>query len=206
MSEITNLTVTREALRDLARIVKVTRQTLAEMVQAVEQLGKLPRHSRSGQFTETLDHMGDVREGFIISQRTSPQTTLYELRTLVHHVLMDWQWVQELNMTLAPSSQSEPLGPQLVAYNHALVALAVLPRLPVDVVTFPQPRPTYSDVGVPALPEETLARIEEIEQMIYRAEVSPLDSLAYGPFRRTYAFFEASSWLADRYLESLLDQ
>ena len=204
MTEITNLTATREALRELARIVKATRQTLAEMVQAVKQLGQLPQNSQPGQFSETLNHIGDVREGFIISQRTSRHSTLSELRALVQHVLLDWQWVEDLNMTLAPDRQIEPLGPQLVAYNHALVALAVLPRLPVDAVTFPQPKPNYGDVGVPAFPEEMLARIEEIERMIYQAEVRSIDTLAYGSFRRTYAFFEASSWLADSYLNTLL--
>lgn len=204
MSEITNLTATRETLRELARIVKITRRALAEIVQAVKQFDSFPQYSRFGQFAETLDHVENIREGFIISQRTSPHTTLSELRALVQHVLMDWQWVQELNMTLVPSNQVETLGPQLVAYNHALIALATLPRLPTDAVTFPQPKPTYSDVSVPVLPEDMLARIEEIEQMIYQAEVRSVDTLAYAPFRRTYAFFEASSWLVNSYLEPLL--
>jgi hypothetical protein len=205
MSEITNLTATREALRELTRIVKATRQTLAGMAQAVNQFSQFSQNSQPGQFAETLDHMGDIREGFIMSQRTSPHTTLSELRALVQNVLLDWQWVQELNMALVPGSQIETPGQQLVAYNHALVALAILPRLPAEAVTYPQPKPTYSDVSVPVLPEEMLARIEEIEQMIYQAEVRAIDTLAYAPFRRTYAFFEASSWLASSYLEPLLD-
>jgi hypothetical protein len=204
MSEITNLTATREALRELARIVRDTRQTLAGLVQAVDQSGRFSQNSQSGQFAETLEHMGNVREGFIMSQRTSPRTTLSELRALVQNVLMDWQWVQELNMALVPGKQIEMLGQQLVAYNHAFVALAILPRLPAEAVTYPQPKPTYSDVSVPVLPEEMLARIEEIEQMIYQAEMRAIDTLAHAPFRRTYAFFEASSWLANSYLESLL--
>jgi hypothetical protein len=106
--------------------------------------------------------MGDIRKGFIMSQRTSPRTTLSELRTLVQNVLMDWQWVQELNMALVSGSQIETLGQQLVAYNHALVALAILPRLPAEAVTYPQPKPTYSDVSVPVLPEEMLARADDL--------------------------------------------
>jgi len=204
MSEIINLTATREALSELSRIVTITQRALAGMVQAVEQFGKFPQDNRPGQFADTLNHMEDIREGFIISQRTSPFAGLSDLQALVQHVLMDWQWVQELNMVLEPRRQIEPLGSQLVAYNHALVALAVLPQLPVNAITFPQPRPTYSDVSVPVLPEEKLARIEEIEQMIYQAEVNTLKTLAYEPFRRTYAFFEASSWLVNSYLEPLL--
>ena len=56
------------------------------------------------------------------------------------------------------------------------------------------------------LPGDLLARIEEIKQMIYEAEIRPIKTLAYGPLRRTYAFFEASSWLANKYLGPLLDE
>ena len=48
----------------------------------------------------------------------------------------------------------------LLAGLVVLVALAVLPRLPSEAVTFPQPNPTYRDVSVPVSPGETLARIE----------------------------------------------
>ncbi len=204
MSEIINLAAPRQALLELSHIAKVTQQALAQMVQAVEQSGNFPRDNRPGRFADTLNHMEDVREGFIISQRTSPRTNLSNLQALVQHVLIDWQWVQELNLALEPGHKIEPLGSQLVAYNHATVALAVLPQLPVTAVTFPQPNPTYSDVNVPVLPEELLARIEEIEQMIYQAEVNTIETLAYEPFRRTYAFFEASSWLVNSFLEPLL--
>lgn len=127
-----------------------------------------------------------------------------ELRGLVQHILTDWSWLQELNITLAPGDQIETLGQQLVVYNHALVALAVLPRLPAQAITFPQPRPTYGDVPAPVLPGEMLARIEEMEHMIYQADMKPVRALDYAPLRRTYAFFEASSWLVDSYLDPLL--
>ncbi len=195
MSELTNLTATREALHELARIVKITRQTLAQMMQTVEQLGWLPHNTPPGQLVEALGHVEDVREGFIFSQRASPQITLSELQALVRHVFIDWQWIQELDIILTPGSQVETLGQQLVAYNHALVALAVLPRLPAQAVTFPQPKPTYHDVDVPVLPVDLLARIEEIEQMIYQADLKPINTLAYAPLRRTYAFLKpAVGW------------
>jgi hypothetical protein len=204
MSEITNLTATREALRNLSDIVRLTRQTLAERLQHVEQFDWLGDNSQSGDFTRALEHVADIREGFVLSQRISPQITLSELRTLVQHILMDWQWIDTLNISLMPNPQIETLGQQLVAYNHALVALSVLPSLPATAVTFPQPKPTYSDVGVPTLPGETLTRIEEIEQVIYHAEIKPIRSLDHARFRRTYAFFEASGWLIDNYLAKLL--
>jgi hypothetical protein len=49
-----------------------------------------------------------------------------------------------------------------------------------------------------------LNRIEEIERMISQAEIWPVHDLEYAPFRRTYAFFEASSWLVNNHLTPLL--
>lgn len=205
MSQLTELTATREILRELARIVKSTRQHLATMMQAKEWPNNHLASKQTGQFAATLDHIGDVREGFILSQRMTPHMTFAELRGLVEDILLDWKWVQELNLTFAPSQEVTPLGEQLVVYNHALVALSILPRLPANAITFPQRQPSYRDVSPPAVPNEMLARIEEIERIIYQTEVGPLKNVAYGPFRRTYAFFEASNWLVDNYLASLLD-
>jgi hypothetical protein len=201
MSNFGNLIATREVLREMARIIKVTRQALAMMAR---ENGRFAG-GQAGQFADALEHIGDVREGFILSQRTSPQATLAQLKGLVEDILLDWHWVQQLNLTFAPSHQIETLGEQLVVYNHALVAMAVLPRLPANAITFPQYRPTYFDVTAPTLPNETLARIEEIERIIYQAEVGPVQDVPYASFRRTYAFFEASNWIIDKYLAPLLE-
>ena len=201
MSEIDDLNATREALRELIRVVNSTQKTLAALLQTPERTATA---GSSGRFNETLEHLGEVREGFILSQRTSPQVSLAELRSLVKAILLDWEWLQEMDLGLAPNSQLELLDQQLVAYNHTVIALGILPRLPAAVITFPQqPRPSYRDLTVPVLPGELLARIEEIEQMIYQAEIRPIKTLAYGPLRRTYAFFEASSWVANNYLGPL---
>lgn len=204
MPRIDDLKATREILRQLVRIVKFTRQTLAAKIQEPEASGSFSPSGQPGRLGDTLEHMGEVREGFILSQRASPNLSLSQLRALVHHILLDWRWVQDMNMVLVPASHIEMLDQQLVVYNHALVALAVLPNLPAEAITFPQPRPTYRDVPAPVLPGELLNRIEEIESMLYQAEFRPVKSLDYGPFRRTYAFFEASDWLASSYLKPLL--
>jgi hypothetical protein len=91
-----------------------------------------------------------------------------------------------------------------LAFNHAFVALAVLPRLPASAVTFPQKRPSYADLPAPALPSQLLERLDEIERVIYRAEAMPHQTLEYNAFRRTYAFFEASTWLVNQHLSALL--
>jgi hypothetical protein len=204
MPGIADVKATRETLRELARIVKSTRQALAAMMQESEWPGRLSFRHRPGQLADTLQHLGEVREGFVLSQRTSPHISLSELRLLVEHILLDWDWLQGLNLALTPANQVEIVGQQLVAYNHALVALGIVPHLPAEAITFPQKSPTYADLTAPTVPIELLARIDEIERVIYQAEVQSTKQPAYGSLRRTYAFFEASSWLVNRYLETLL--
>jgi hypothetical protein len=206
MSDVEDLGPARRTLRHLAKIVKSTRQTLAVIVREAYQPGLSGRSGtdRPVHLFDTLEHLGEVREGFILSQRTPAQISLVELRALIQHVLLDWGWLQALDLALAPGEQIENPSQQLLVYNHALVALGILPHLPAEAVTFPQTRPSYADVNVPVLPNEMLARIEEIERIIYQAEVMPGYKLAYDPFRRTYAFFEASHWLVNNYLKPLL--
>ncbi len=201
MSRIKDVETARESLRALARVVKATRETLAQAVYHPEQQ---PTRERQRRLSDTLEHMGDVREGFVLSQRTPLHAELWELRELIQHVLLNWQWVEDMGLLMSPSDQIEFVGNQIIAYQHALVALGILPRLPAQAITFPQPRLTYADVPVPAAPGEMLERIEEIERVLYQAGIAPMERLAFGPLRRTYAFFEASLWLVNHYLPPIL--
>ena len=107
MSGIEDLKATRKALRDMSRVVTFTRKTLAKMVREEERLGMVSAESQPGQLFEALEHLGEVREGFILSQRTTPQTALSDIRELVRHILIDWQWVHNLNLTLSPGDTVE---------------------------------------------------------------------------------------------------
>lgn len=186
----------KAALRALAEVVRSTHETLGQVVHDPRQ-----RLSTEQQYllSDTLEHIGDVREGFVLSQRASPRIQTSELRRLVQHVLLDWGWLEALGLSTAAGGQVELIGVQLIAYRHALVAMGLLPHLPAQVITFPQPYPTYSDVPLPAMPSQTLERIEEIEGVLYQAGRVPLDELDFDAVRRTYAFFEASAWLVDHY-------
>lgn len=203
MSDLRNLAATRETLRDVARVVRATRQTLAKVAQEQRLAGRPVSH-RPGQLSDTLQHLGEVREGFIISQRTSDHVSLSELRALIQQVLIEWDWLESLNLAALPADEVESPRQQLVAFNHAFVTLAVLPRLPASAITFPQKRPSYADVPAPVLPTELLKRLDEIERVIYQAEAMPTKALEYNSFRRTYAFFEAGAWLVNNYLDPLL--
>jgi hypothetical protein len=189
------------ALHALADVVRNTHDTLG---QAVHYPTQRPTVKQQFLLSDTLEHLGEVREGFVLSQRTSPRAEMGELRRLVQHVLLDWGWLEAMGFSTAAGGQVELVGVQLIAYQHALVALGLLPHLPAQAITFPQPYPTYSDVPVPAMPSQTLERIEEIEQVLYQAGLVPLDELDFDAVRRTYAFFEASAWLVNHYLPPTL--
>lgn len=104
MSGITNLSATRRTLRELARVVKETRQMLATMM-AESQQSDQPAHSRRpGRLSDTLHHLEDVREGFILSQRTSSQLSSAELRALVKVILLGWNWLRSMTLVFTPGS------------------------------------------------------------------------------------------------------
>jgi hypothetical protein len=192
----------REALHALADVIRSTHDTLGQVVHHPAQR---PTVKQKSLLSGTLQHIGDVREGFVLSQRTSPRTEMSELQRLVQDMLLDWGWLETIGLSTTEGGQVELVGFQLIAYRHALVALGLLPRLPAQAISFPQPHPTYSDVPVPAMPGQTLERIEEIEQVLYQAGLVPLDELDFSALRRTYAFFEASAWLVNHYLPPTLD-
>ena len=151
-----------------------------------------------------LEHLETVREGFVLSLRAASVADWEELRYLVRRILFDWTWLEELGLALAPSTEVQRVGSQLLAFAHAYVSLGVLPRLPPTEVTFPQGRPTYADIPVPRTPGEVLTRIEEMERVVWEAEVKPVGELEPEPLRRTYGFFEAGAWLVARHLPLFL--
>jgi hypothetical protein len=201
MSRLEGVEAARESLRTLAKVIKATHQVL---FQSVHDPLRSSIRQRQRQLSETLEHMGEVREGFVLSQRMPLPLELRELRELIQHVLLNWGWVEDMGLLMTPGDQVELVEDQIIAYQHALVALGVLPRLPAEIITFPQPGPSYADLSAPGSPSELLDRIEEIERVVYRASVKPLDELTVGPLRRTYAFFETSSWLVTHYLPPVL--
>lgn len=161
---------------------------------------------------QARDYLSRVREGFVLSVRTSDVTSKAELSYLLERVLFDWnQLKKELGLSeglgrahARADVSIERVRDQLMAFGMAVVALGALPRLPDEEVTFPvsqrQP-PTYADIPVPQTPAEVLQRIEELEEIIWQLAVSAPAELVrsrYNPLRRTYGFFESSAWLARR--------
>lgn len=201
MSRLEGVEAAKETLRTLARVIEATHQALS---QSMRHPRHFPTQEQQRQLSDTLEHMGEVREGFVLSQRMPLPLEIGDLRELIQHVLLNWEWVEDMGLLMTPSRQIELVEDQIIVYQHTLVAMGVLPRLPAVAVTFPQSRPTYADLSVPESPSELLERIEEIERIVYRASTSPLDELAIGPLRRTYAFFEASSWLVTHYLPPVI--
>ncbi|NJN83940.1 MAG: hypothetical protein HC802_17775 [Caldilineaceae bacterium] len=162
---------------------------------------------------QARDYLNTVREGFVLSVRSSQLSDRLELRFLLNRVLTDWKSLsQELGFEENESQPGEAgaddpaevkkIRHQLLAFGMAVVALGYLPRLPSKEITFPHSYgnpPTYADIPVPQSPGEMLWRIEEIEQTIWQVMANHPHEMVqrhYGQLRRTYGFFEASASLS----------
>ena len=195
----------------IAEVAEATTKWLAMHLQTnIYPQGKGTRYQVSLAILQRArDYLADVREGFVLSVRTGQISDKQEMRYLLDRVLLDWDALsQELGLALKSESEIEfqqaleRVRGQLLAFGMALVALAALPRLPAEAITFPHNYhrpPTYADIPAPVTPGEILNRIEEIEQMIWRFATGRWNQLVrhrYGPLRRTYGFFESSAVLA----------
>ena len=195
----------------IAEVAEATTKWLAMHLQTnIHPQGKGTRDQVSLAILQRArDYLADVREGFVLSVRTGQISDKQEMRYLLDRVLLDWDALsQELGLALESESEIEfqqaleRVRGQLLAFGMALVALAALPRLPAEAITFPHNYhrpPTYADIPAPVTPGEILNRIEEIEQMIWRFATGRWNQLVrhrYGPLRRTYGFFESSAVLA----------
>jgi hypothetical protein len=158
---------------------------------------------QQGNLSLTLGHLDQVREGFQITLRTSHVTSLDELRYLVSRVWFDWDWLAEQGLMLLPDDQVYQVHQQAFAFAHTITALALLPQLPVDQITFPG-RPSYADIPVPRSPAEILNRIDELESVLFTSTVKPVEAVEPEPLRRTYGFFETSAWLVFDHLRIFL--
>jgi hypothetical protein len=147
-------------------------------------------------FGHALSQLGNVREGFAVSLRTTDTTSPSELRELVSALLFNWEQASAvLGFGFAPDDKLELPHVQLLSFAHSYVTMGVIPSLPPDAVTFPQERRTYADIHAPGTPGELLQRIEELEEVVSEAETSPLEQIDFSRLRRTYGFFETSAWL-----------
>ncbi len=181
-------------LSDLGEVVHETREALGRYLF----LRQSPLEARPGALTDTLNHLGEVREGFQLSLRVGAVKRSSELHDLVRRFLVDWRWLEEEGFSFLPPDEVQRVRTQLLAFAHAYTALAFLPRLPAPHITYPG-RPTYADIPIPRTPGETLERIDELEEVLTRATVRPRSALHPEPLRRTYAYFEASAWLITDY-------
>jgi hypothetical protein len=201
MTELKNTEAIKETLQGLAKVVKTTHRILAQIIRHP---ARQPTPERLRRFSNTLEYMGDFYEGFMLSQRVSAHTEVEDLHQLGRQVLLDWQWLEAMNLSVTPDDEVKVIDNQLITYQHAAMALGTLPNLPIEAITFPQPRPGYADILAPTTPGEMLERIEEIEHVIYRAGIVPLNHIAHESVRRTYAFFEAGTWLSKQYPPAVL--
>lgn len=194
MSRLTNLEDAKQTFRRLAIIAMEAVHALHD---GMNRPNIEPTAGQKASLNRTLQDVARTREGFILALRTSDIAMASELRDLIGY-LMDWSWLQELGLRWDIDAPLERLSGQTLLYQHALIAFGMLPRLPSNAVT--HPRRTYSDVPVPSSPGATLSRLEEIEQTVWSASNEPVAMLSGEAVRRTYGFFEATTWLIANHL------
>lgn len=193
-----------QALADFMTISVVVHQALKTLARRLEAAEQAPSQRERIALSAALEYLGQAREGFFLSLRAGAVPDRSELAYLVHQALVDWQWLEELGIDLEEPSQIERVRSQLIAFAMAAVAIGMMPRLPPEQVTFPSFGPFirrgYADIPVPRSPAQLLDRIEEVEQITWHARVEPVGQLELEPLRRTYGFYEASTWLVEEHL------
>ncbi len=142
-----------------------------------------------------LDHLALAREGFQLQLKSSVISSLAEMQYLVERALVDWRGLEKLGWRFELPTNIDIPQSQLMAFAHAYLSLAMLPRLPKAQITFPQARQSYADIPVPSSGAEMLHRLEELERVIYRVLGSAPVGVEHESLRRTYGFFESSAWL-----------
>src|SRR4026208_2606679 len=128
MSELLNLDDTRQTLRQLAIVAFEANRALYDGLQSPN---SEPSAERRVVLNRILDHLTQTREGFALALRTSDVAMASELRDLINH-LIDWTWLNDLGLRWTTDEPLERLGGQVVLYQHALIALGMLPRLPTN--------------------------------------------------------------------------
>ena len=192
-------------LSEFRAMGKVAEQTRFLLVQRANARSLTDRQRE--QLYGTLHHLEEVREGFQLSLRTG-SGAMAEWRDIVRYTLdtIDWSFLEELGLQLQKVTRVEQLGPQLMAFAHATVALGMLPQLPASQVSHPTSS-HYRDLRLPHRPGEWLERIEELEGALTRLQQIDVwgfsqTRLPPAVLRRTHAYFDASAWLVRAHLRS----
>jgi len=207
----------------IGELAETTLQLLSLDLQYDSIMAGRGRHASGRQVKQYIlqqarDHINEVREGFVLSVRTSQVSDRREIRFLLERVLTDWANLQEelgLSGDRPEGAITAERGAdaydrirkvrsQLLAFGMASIALGFLPRMAAEQITFPYSHdepPTYADISTPDSPGEMLWRIDEMSQMLWQVMAGDARDMVkrrYNAVRRVYGFFEASALLVPR--------
>jgi hypothetical protein len=205
MADLLSLDEARQTLRRLTVIAIEANRTLND---SMTNPHLPPTPEQTSVRLRILDELVKMREGFLLALKTSDFRLTSELQDLLT-LLVDWTWLQELGLRWETDGPLEKVGSQVILYQHALIALGVLPRLPAQAVTYPRSATNpyfadYHDITAPGSPGATLDRLDELEKTMYRAANEALIRLPGPSVRRTYGFFEATTWLTTTHLRGIV--
>jgi hypothetical protein len=201
MSDLLSIDEARQTLRRLTVIAFEANRTLQDSLHHPD---RPPTYEQICVRQRILEELVRMREGFLLALKTDQVVDSTELRDFLK-LLIDWTWLNELGLSWQTDAPIERLNNQVILHQHALIAMGILPRLPSEAITFPGRNPNkYSDIDPPGTPGATLTRLEELERVMWRATSEPLAALPGGAVRRTYGFFEATTWLARHHLRGMV--
>ncbi len=200
MSDLLSLDEARQTLRAMTVIALEAHRTFTD---ALDQPARYPSPEQSATRERILAALVKIREGFMLALHTSDVGD--DMRRLIQDIV-DWTWLNELGLRGYADEPLEKLDGQVIVYQHALIALGVLPRLPITAITFPHRsfNGSYRDITPPSTPGAVLDRIEELEKTVWRMMSEPLNALPGASVRRTYGFFEATTWLVAHQLRDIV--
>jgi len=194
MSDLMNLEDAKQSLRQLTLLSLDANRALFDGLQTPD---AAPSPERRATLNRIVGDLKPMREGFMMAVRASDVNVESELRYLIS-LLVDWTWLEDLGLRWTTDQPLERPTGQVVLYQHAVIAMGILPSLPRAAVTHPSG--TYTDIPVPTTPGATLTRLQELENTVYAASSEPVNALSRGAVRRTYGFFEATIWLIANHL------
>ncbi|HLA16225.1 MAG TPA: hypothetical protein VJZ72_04935 [Candidatus Limnocylindrales bacterium] len=204
--------IERTGFADVDRLIELVARTRLLLDWLIGR-GELPEGGADFLASETLPHLDHVHAGFLGSLRTEAAPAA-ELRHLVGQnptmrVGRPATPAEVLAIAAEAAADRARMGAprivvggrepwDLVALAHARVVLAMVPRLPDDVVRFPGIRRTYADISPPHGPAELSARVDELERQVWLAATGHRVAVTDPAVRRTYGFFDAADRLGSR--------
>jgi len=187
------------AISEIVKIHQVFAKTHRAFMHFMVQDETLGRDEVNYLATVTLSHIDDIQTGYKWAMRTE-----YVPKSELPYILDPSDIIAISKDPDTPSKQILPPDLQkIMAFQHAQVVFAYMPKLPKSIISFPGNK-SYVDIKIPRTPLEFRERVNELANAIWSAAVNtPASSWEPEKARRVYGFFETGMWLTRWHLQKM---